>query len=135
MRNEEGISLVELVLVIAAVGFAALLIGNLPSSISSITKSRHISQARDIAGKEVDTLRKLTFDGLALTGGPVAFNDPSLSDLPASAATYEIDSCPEDICTNSEDVKEVKVVVNWNEEGDAKKVELDTLVAEGGLNP
>lgn len=124
-----------MVLVIAAVGFLALLIGNLPSSLSSINKSRHISEARDIAGKEIDSLRKLTYNGLSLTGGPVDFIDPGLSNLPSATATYEVDGCPTDICTNDESVKEVKVNVNWDEQGDKKTVELTTLVAEGGLNP
>ena len=38
MKKEKGVSLVELVLVVAAVGFLALLVSNLPSSISSKQK-------------------------------------------------------------------------------------------------
>lgn len=124
----------ELVLVIAAVGFLVLLIGNLPSSISSINKSRHMSLARDITSKQIDSLRKQTYNGLTITTEPVTFFDSSLTDFSTPTATYEISDCPADICLNSEKIKKIKVKVTWKEQGDNKVVELTTLIAEGGLS-
>lgn len=133
-QNQKGVSLMELVLVIAAVGFLVLLIANLPSSISSINKSRHMSLARDITSKEIDSLRKQTYNGLTITTEPVTFSDSSLMDLPTPTATYEISDCPADICPNAEKIKKIKVKVTWKEQGDNKVVELTTLIAEGGLS-
>ncbi|MFH0937172.1 MAG: hypothetical protein V1808_02680 [Candidatus Daviesbacteria bacterium] len=135
--KERGVSLIELLLVIAAVVFLVMLIGSLPSSVSSINKSRHSSLARDIASKKIDSLRKQGFSFLDLTtsleGDP--FSDPSLTSLPQGSAVYQVLDCPDTICTSSpkEQAKEVKVKVSWNESGDNKKVELTTIVASGGI--
>lgn len=131
MKKERGVSLVELVLVVAAVGFLALLVNNLPSSISSINKSRHASLARDIAGKQVEYLRRQTYTNLSL--GTESFYDSGLSNLPGALATYEIEGCSPEVCPNQEEAKEVKVKVSWNESGDNKFVELITIIGEGGL--
>lgn len=129
--NQNGVSLVELVLVVAAVVFLALLVNNLPSSISSINKSRHASLARDIAGKQMDYLRRQTYANLSL--GVEAFYDSGLNNLPGTLATYEVEDCPLEVCFDQEEAKEVKVKVSWNESGDSKSVELVTIVGEGGL--
>ena len=131
MKKEKGVSLVELVLVVAAVGFLALLVSNLPSSISSINKSRHASLARDIAGKQMDYLRRQTYANLS--EGTESFFDSSLNNLPGALATYEIEECPLEVCLDQESAKEVKVKVIWNESGDSKSVELVTIVGEGGI--
>lgn len=131
MRKDSGVSLVELVLVVAAVGFLALLVNNLPSSISSINKSRHASLARDVASKQIDYLRRQTYENLSL--GTVAFSDSGLGNLPESSAVYEVEDCPVEVCTDLEDAKEVKVKVSWNESGDSKFVELVTIIGEGGV--
>lgn len=126
--------MIELVLVVAAIGFLALLIGNLPSSISSINHSRHLSLARDIASKEVDFLRKETYSGLTATTDPVPFTDPALGELSQPTAVYEVTDCSSEVCTNDEKIKNIKVKISWNEQGDKKTVELATLIAEGGLD-
>lgn len=131
MKKERGVSLVELVLVVAAVGFLALLVNNLPSSISSINKSRHASLARDVAGKQIEYLRRQTYTNLSL--GTESFYDSGLSNLPGALATYEVEVCSPEICPNQEEVKEVRVKVYWNESGDNKSVELTTIIGEGGL--
>ncbi len=131
MKNEKGVSLVELVLVVAAVGFLALLVNNLPSSISSINKSRHISLARDIAGKQMDYLRRQSFDNLSI--GTEGFFDSGLATLNGASAVYQIDECNPEICTEGEEIKEVKVKISWNESGDNESVELFTIIGKGGL--
>lgn len=129
--NEKGASFVELILVVAAVGFLALLINSIPSAISSISRSRHTSIAREIASKEMDYLRKQTYANLP--NGENSFSDTALTSLPLSSASYVIESCSSEICQNEENAKQVKVKVSWSESGDNKSVELATIVGEGGI--
>lgn len=131
MRKDSGVSLVELVLVIAAIGFLALLVNNLPSSISSINKSRHASLARGLASKQMEYLRRQTYANLS--SGASSFSEPGLNTLSGALATYEINDCPLEVCTDQEEAKEVKVKITWNESGDSKSVELLTIIGKGGI--
>lgn len=129
--HQKGVSLVELVLVTAAVVVLALLIGNLPSSVASINKSRHLSIAREVASKQIESLRKQTYQNLS--NGTISFTDAKLSSLSQAAASYEINDCPISLCALSEEAKQVKVRVSWNELGDNKEVELTTIISQGGI--
>ncbi|MDO8498446.1 MAG: type II secretion system protein [bacterium] len=131
--QEKGSTLVEIILVILMVGFLALLIANLPSSLSSINKSRHTSEAKDIVSRQIENLRKQGFTNLNLTDGETAFPDTDLSNLSSGSAVYKVENCPSEVCQQSEEAKKVTVKVSWNESGDAKSVELVTIVSEGGL--
>lgn len=131
MSKERGASLIELVLVIAIIGFLVLIINSIPSSIANINRSRHISQARDVASKKLESLRKQGYSSLA--SGTGSFSDPALSSLPSSSTTYTIEDCPSSVCTNSEHVKQITAVVYWKEGQENKNVSLVTLVGEGGL--
>lgn len=132
-NKEKGSTLVEVVLVVLVVGFLALLITNIPSSMASINKSRHSSQAKDIANRQIDNLRKTGYEGLNLTEEAVAFSDTDLINLPSANATYKVESCPETVCLSSENAKKVTVRIDWDEVGDEKSVELVTIVSEGGI--
>lgn len=129
--NEKGLSLVEIVLVSAAVVFLGILIVSLVSPVASINKSRHTSVALKIASRQIENLRKQTFENLA--NGTNSFYDANLSTLPSSSASYEVEDCPISICTVEEKAKQVKVEVSWNESGEVKKVDLVTIVGEGGI--
>lgn len=129
--KQAGVSLVEVVLVLAIISALAFLINSFPSALASINKSRHTSIARDIASKKIDTLRKQTYDNL--TNGSTAFTDSDLSSLPQSTAVYEINDCPESICDSSETVKEVGVVITWREPGNTEELKITTLVGKGGI--
>lgn len=133
--NSKGLSLVELVLVIVFVGFLAILIASIPNSIGLIGKSTHVSQAREAASKKVEELRQTQYTNLTLTGGPVGYFDPSANLLPYGSAEYSVDDCssPDPLCSNGELVKKVTVTIKWKEEDRDQKVELTTLVSEGGL--
>ena len=129
--KEKGISLVEIVLVAAAVIALALLLGTLPSSMSSINKSRHASIAREIAAREIEYIKKQPYENFL--EGVNTFTDLSLNNLASGSAYYEIKACPAEICTNEEEMKEVKVSVSWSESGEPVKVELVTLIYAGGI--
>lgn len=129
--KENGISLIEIILVIAVVIALALLLGTLPSSISSINKSRHTSIAREIATREIEYLKKQPYENLLEGVNP--FTDSSLNSLSKNNASYEIKPCSALICTYNEDMKEVKVSVAWDEAGEPVKVELTTLIYAGGV--
>lgn len=130
--REKGISLIEIILVAAAVIALSLLLSTLPSAMSSINKSRQISLAKEIAVKELEYLRNQDYENLI--EGNNTFVDVDLNKLPSAQGIYEINACSPIICTLGEDIKEVRVKVLWNEAGDNKNVELSTLVSKGGLN-
>lgn len=132
--NDQGISLVEVVLVCAAVIFLGLLIVGLASPIASINKSRHTSLAKEIASSQIENLRKQTYEVLkGMESEEMVFSDSRLSALPSSAASYKVEDCPLEICPSEEKIKKVMVKVSWSESGETKKVELTTLVGEGGI--
>lgn len=131
MKSEKGVSLVEIILVVIAVAILALLVSALPQSISSIRKSGNISLAREIASKQLELLRKQPYSNLP--NGVNNFTDISLSKLPNPTASFEIDDCPENICTLEENAKIVKISVNWMESGRTQNAELVTIISEGGL--
>lgn len=130
-KFQHGFSLVEVVLVGAAVVFLGLLVANLPAAISSVTKSQHSSLAREIASKKIENLRQQTYANLF--NGTDSFFDSSLSGLPGAAASFEVSDCPVDICSLGEHAKKVVVTVNWKESVENKSIELATIISEGGL--
>lgn len=129
--KEKGISLIEIILVAAAVIALALLLGTLPSSMSSINKSRHTSIAREIATREIEYLKRQPYNNFLEGVNP--FTDLSLDSLNGGSAYYEIKPCSVEVCTHNEDIKEVKVSVAWNENGEPEKIELVTLIYAGGI--
>lgn len=131
MTYQKGFSLVEIVLVTAIIGSLALLILSIPSSLASIQRSRHVSIAKTIAAKEVESLRRLTFANLA--NGTSQFTDADLSLLPQGNASYTISDCPQTICKSSESIKQASITVSWNESGKNQNISLDTLIGSGGL--
>jgi type II secretory pathway pseudopilin PulG len=131
IKNQRGISLIELILVVVAVGVLAVLIASLPASIQSIRNSGNTSLAKEIANKEIDLLRKQPYSGLS--NGMNTFTDASLFKLPSPAAQYEVSDCPIEVCASGEVAKKIKVTVFWQEAGVVKKVELSTLMTERGL--
>lgn len=129
--NERGISIVEVVLGLMIVVFIIMLLLNLPSSIALIGKSRQEVLAKEIVVKEIEDLRSIGYANLA--NGETQLVDSRLSTLPQGLGAVVVEDCPVEICTNSELVKQVTVTVTWKSSGDAKKVEVITLISEGGL--
>ena len=127
----KGVSLVELLLVIALVGFLVFIIGNLPNSISLINKANHQSLAREIASKKIDDLRSIQYINLANGENPLT--DYRLNQIPNGVGTYVIKDCDPLICTNGEHTKKAEINVSWKEGSKDYQVKLETLISEGGI--
>lgn len=133
-KSEKGFSIIELLLVIMIVGFIALMVTNIPSSLRLIGKSKYESIAREIATQRIEDLRNTTYTGLANTGGaPNPITDSRLSRLPSGKGEIFIEDCPITICTNNEVIKKIIVKVSWSESGQIKDVQFTTLISQGGL--
>jgi hypothetical protein len=131
---QSGASLMELILVFGAVGFLILLLGNLPSSVGLIGKSRQQSVAREIAVKQIEDKRAIQYANLA--EGTENITDSRLSTLPSGNGTIVIEPCDISVCSPSEveSVKQVTVTVSWSDGPDSRQIKLKTLIGEGGLN-
>lgn len=130
--KEQGVSLVEILLVMALVGFLVLIIANLPNSIGLIGKANHQSQALKIASKAIEDKRAVSFANLASGTSPLS--DSRLNNLPQGAGQVAVEDCDVTVCTQGEIAKKITATVIWKESGQNQQVNLQTLVAEGGLN-
>lgn len=134
LQNKEkcrGVSLVELLLVIASVGILMLLLANLPNSIRLIGKAKHQSLAREIATKQIEDKRELLFTNLA--NGEQSINDLRMSLLPGGTGKVTISDCSFSVCTNGENAKQVSIIITWKEASKDQSLVINTLIAEGGL--
>lgn len=129
--NAKGLSLVEILLVIAIIGMMVLLIANLPNSISLISKSRHQGLAREIAVKAIEDIRAQQY--INLTDGSSDLLDSRVGLLPEGAGTKIISDCSVDVCANGEQAKQVTISISWKETGRAQNLTVTTLIGQGGL--
>ena len=132
MRNTRGVSLIEILLIITTVGFLVLLIGNIPNSINLIGKASRQSIAREIASKQIEDKRAITFANLA--NGTLEVVDSRLATLPSGSGTVTISDCDLAVCNNNEVAKTLEVVITWKELNDTEAVKLNTLISQEGLN-
>lgn len=132
LKSENGVSLIELLLVIALVGFLVLLMANFPNSITLIGKANHQSTALKIASKALEDKRGLQYANLA--NGETPLSDTRLLSLPSSTGLVLVEDCDPLICTQGEEVKQVFIKVTWQEGGKLQEINLKTLISEGGLS-
>lgn len=130
--REKGISLIELILVVAVVGAAVFLMANLPNAIGLIGKSRHLSLAREIAAKAIEDKRNISY--INLVNDVSSISDQRISLLPAGTGQSKVEDCDPSICTGSENIKQVTVTINWKEESRDQQISLKTFIGEGGIN-
>lgn len=128
----KGFSLVEILLVIAGIGFLIILMAALPNSVKLITHSKYQSLAREIAAKQIETVREQSYANLAL--GTQGLSDSRINLLPSGSGVKMVEDCDPQICTQSELVKKVTVTIDWIQEGSNKQARLVTFVSDGGLN-
>lgn len=132
MLNQKGFSLAELVIMILLLGVMVFLLANIPNALNLVSKSKHISLAREIASKQIEDKRSLSYGSLVNDSSPIS--DPRMSLLPLSSGTVDVDDCDAQICTNDEHIKQVTVTINWKDNNKNQTVVLKTLIGEGGLN-
>lgn len=117
---------------VSLIGVLILLLANLPNAMGLISKSKNISLAREIAVKEIEDKRSLSFINLVNDTSPIS--DSRIVLLPQGSGTVTVDDCKVEICTNNEPVKEVKVTITWRENSKDQEITLNTFIGEGGLN-
>lgn len=132
MENEKGASLIEVILVVLTLGFIVILMAALPNALGLIAKSRHVGIAREIAAKQIEDKRAVSF--INLVNGTTTISDSRLSLLPEAIGQVEVLNCDPQICFNSEPIKTIKVTVNWKELSKTQTVSWETFIGEGGLN-
>lgn len=130
--NERGVSLIESLLVVVVIGSVVFLLASIPNAIMLIGKSRHMSLAREIAVKQMEDKRNLSFDNLVNDNSPI--NDPRLSLLPEGEGSVEVLDCDPAVCANEENVKQVLITINWKDNNKSQVVTLKTMIGEGGIN-
>lgn len=130
--QSRGESLIEVLLVIVVLASIVALMVNLPNAMMLISKSKHLGMAREIATKQLESKRQISFDNLANDDSPIS--DPGIALLPQGNGTVVVEDCGESICTNSEEIKKVTVTINWIENNKNQQVILSTLIGQGGLS-
>lgn len=129
---QQGYSLIELLLVIIVIGTSVFLLANLPNALNLITKSNHMSLAREIASKQIEDKRSINYANLVNDTSNIS--DLRLPLLPSSFGTVTVEDCDATICTNSEHIKKIIVTINWKDNNKDQKVTLNTFIGEGGIN-
>lgn len=129
--KQKGFSIVEVIMAVFLTGTIVLVIANIPQVIRLVTGSRYESKVRQVAAKKIEDVRLAGYDNLV--NGTTAISDPLLSNLADVAGSVIIADCPAETCPNGELVKQVTVIISWDEEGSPKDFRVMTLVAKGGL--
>ena len=135
MRTSEtqtGFSLVEIIIALFLVGMIVIVISNLPNAVNLVTSSQSDSIIREVAAKKMEDIRLAGYDNLP-ENSTTAINDTRLNKLPGVAAHTVISDCPVSVCPGNEEVKQVQITISWNENGEAKTYQLETLVGRGGV--
>lgn len=132
MKEENGFSLVESLLVVVILGAIVFLIANIPNALMLIAKSKHLSLARDIATKQIEDKRTISYGNLVKDNSPLS--DARLSLLPTGSGTVAVEDCSPSICTNGEHIKQIIVTVSWQDNLKVQNITLRTMIGEGGIN-
>ncbi|HBQ51236.1 hypothetical protein A3B42_02880 [Candidatus Daviesbacteria bacterium RIFCSPLOWO2_01_FULL_38_10] len=132
INSSRGVTLIELLLVVAVIGVAVFLMANLPNAMGLVNKSRHLSLAKEIAAKEIEDKRNISY--INLVPDTTEIIDSRISLLPSGNGQVVVADCDPLICTNLENIKQVAVTVQWKEGSKDQQVSLKTFIGEGGIN-
>lgn len=130
-KLQTGFSLIESLLIVVVIGSVVFLIANIPNALMLIGKSKNLSLAREIAVKQIEDKRTINYASLLNDNSPIL--DMRLGLLPQGSGTVEVADCDLSICTNGENVKQVKVTVRW-QDNKPQEITLTTMIGEGGIN-
>lgn len=132
MKRQKGVSLIESLLAVVMVGVIVLLLSNLPNAMNLMSKSSHLGIAREIASKQIEDKRAISY--INLVNDSVAIVDSRLSQLPSGVGTILVEDCPLEICTNGEQIKQITITINWKENDKPQTTIIKTFIGESGLN-
>lgn len=132
--REKGVSLIESLLIVVIISTIVFLMANLPNAMGLITKSKHLSLAREIAAKQLEDKRAINYANLVSDPIPQQVLDLRINLLPEGSGEVLTEDCDVLVCTNGEPVKQVTVTVTWKDNNKNQKVILKTFIGEGGLN-
>lgn len=131
-EKENGTTLVEALLVIVIIGSIVFLLANIPNTLLLVTKSRHVSLAREIAVKQIEDKRTINYANLVNDNSQIS--DSRISLLPQGSGSVIVADCSLTVCTNGEHIKQVTVSVNWSDNNKVQSLTLKTMIGEGGIN-
>lgn len=140
-QSQLGVSLVESLLVVVVLGLIVFLMSNIPNALGLISKSRHLSLAREIATKQIEDKRTISY--INLSTGSIPINDSRLAQLPQGSGTVTVGietqpgywiNCDTSICTNGEEAKQVVTTISWVDNSKQQTLTLQTLIGQGGIN-
>lgn len=131
-KSVRGSSLIESLMIIVMVGVIVIVMANLPNALNLINKSQALSLAKEIASKQIEDKRAISYSNLA--NGSVSISDPRLNTLFGASGTILIENCDISVCQNDEHIKKITVTINWEENSKTQSMKIHTLIGEGGLN-
>lgn len=132
MQIQKGVSFIELILVVVIIASTVLLLASLPNAFLLINKSRHLSLAKEIASKQIEDKRGISFSNLVNDSLPIS--DPRINLLPSGSGTIIVSDCDVSICIYSENIKKVTATVSWKDNNKTQSISLDTFIGVGGIN-
>lgn len=130
--DQKGFSLIDSILAVVIVSSIVFLLANIPNAILLISKSKHLSIAKEIATKAIEDKRSMDYSNI-INSNNTPVSDERVGLLPSGSAFITITDCGITLCPNSEVVKTLSVVINWNEAGKQNKYKIDTLISEEGF--
>lgn len=132
MSSQKGVSLIESLLIIVFAGIIVLLLANIPNALGLINKSSHLSLAKEIATKQVEDKRGISYANLSNDNSPIV--DSRINLLPSGSGNVVVEDCNASICTNGEHIKQLVVTISWKENNKNQTFTLKTFIGEGGIN-
>lgn len=131
-NSEKGVSLIESLLVVVVVASIVFLISSLPNALTLVSKSKHLSLAREIAAKQIEDKRMISYDNLVSDNSPIS--DSRLNLLSQGSGVVIVEDCNLEICNLGEEIKQVTAEVTWQDNNKPQSVILKTMISKGGLN-
>jgi Tfp pilus assembly protein PilV len=125
LSAKPGFTLLEIVITLLLIMAIVTLLFAFSGTLSSSRGSNLQSIATKVASKQVESLRKTSFDSLPPSGG---FSDPDLARLPQATATRTISDYQ-----SSTDIKQILIQVDWVVNGANKNVKIETFIYRYGL--
>lgn len=129
LNNEDGFTLVELIVTATLVSVASMAIIGIFTTIGIINRqSRNMAVATAIAEQKIEIYRDAGYEAIP-TGSPA---EDFSNKLPANFGAPK--SAVANVTTVSPGLKRVDILINYTESGSPKKVQTTTLMTERGIN-